>query len=289
MFDNNCFYNLKKRSLIRINGKDKFSFIQGIISNDVNILKENNSIYSSILTPQGRFIADFFVTNHKDSLLLEVHESYKDIIIGKLQMYKLRSDVEISTCEDFCILLVSKFSNDFYSNVLNGDILYYDDPRFNNYFKRLYLFNGLEKNIFDEIGMKEISTMDFNELKFKNVIPDFHIDVLKNKSLLMEMRFDDLNGISWTKGCYMGQEITARMKYRNLMKRKLFQIKIDFNSNIEDSLNVNDKEIGHITSHNKKNGFAYINLNYFKEYGMKTLLCGDSKIKIFEPWWKKGN
>ena len=287
MFDNNCFYNLKKRSLIRINGKDKFSFLQGIISNDIHILKENNSIYSSILTPQGRFIADFFVTNYKESLLLEVHESYKDIIIGKLQMYKLRSDVEISTCKDFYILLISKFSNDFYSNVLNTDLLYFDDPRFNNYFKRLYLFKGLEKNIFDEIGMKEISTMDFNELRFENVIPDFHIDVLKNKSLLMEMRFDDLNGISWTKGCYMGQEITARMKYRNLMKRNLFQIKIDFNSNIEDSLNVNDKEIGHITSHNKKNGFAYINLNYFKEYGMKTLLCGDSKIKILEPWWKK--
>jgi len=287
MFDNNNFYNLQKRSLIKINGNDKFSFIQGIISNDINILKDNSSIYSSILTPQGRFITDFFVSSYKDSLLIEVHESYRDIIIQKLKMYKLRSEVEISICNNFVILLISKFSKDFQSKFSVGDYFCFDDPRFNNYFKRVYIFKKLEKNFFDKIGMNDISSISFEELRLKNAIPDFHIDVMKDKSLLMEMRFDDLNGISWTKGCYMGQEITARMKYRNLMKRKIFQIKIDFNSCIENTIKVNNNKIADITSHNKKNGFAYVSLNYFKENNQKPLPCGDSQITIVEPWWIK--
>ncbi len=287
MFDNNNFYNLQKRSLIKINGNDKFSFIQGIISNDINILKDNSSIYSSILTPQGRFITDFFVSSYKDSLLIEVHESYRDIIIQKLKMYKLRSEVEISICDNFVILLISKFSKDFQSKFSVGDYFYFDDPRFNNYFKRVYVFKKLEKNFFDRIDMNDISSISFEELRLKNAIPDFYRDVIKDKSLLMEMRFDDLNGISWTKGCYMGQEITARMKYRNLMKRKIFQIKIDFNTCIESTIKVNNNKIADITSHNKKNGFAYVSLNYFKENNPKPLQCGDSQITILEPWWIK--
>ena len=103
----------------------------------------------------------------------------------------------------------------------------------------------------------------------------------------MEMRFEDLNGISWDKGCYMGQEITARMKYRNLMKRKIFNIKIDFVTHLESSIKVDNQKIGELTSHNKKYGFGYINLNYFKTKNKKSIRCGDSLLSILEPWWSK--
>ena len=103
----------------------------------------------------------------------------------------------------------------------------------------------------------------------------------------MEMRFEDLNGISWDKGCYMGQEITARMKYRNLMKRKIFNIKINFVTHLESSIKVDDQKIGELTSHNKKYGFGYINLNYFKKKNKNSILCGDSFLSILKPWWSK--
>ena len=106
MLDNDSFYGLKDRIIIQIHGKDKFSFIQGIISNDVNILKKKTSIYSSILTPQGRFITDFFLTMYKDSLLIEIHENDKEVIFQKLNIYKLRSEVEFTILKNCSVFLI---------------------------------------------------------------------------------------------------------------------------------------------------------------------------------------
>ena len=99
------------------------------------------------------------------------------------------------------------------------------------------------------------------------------------------MRFDELNGISWTKGCYMGQEITARMKYRNLIKKKLFKIKINFKKKISEEIKFNEEVVGYITSHNYKEGLAYINLKSINEFFKKNLISGDSTIKLEKIWW----
>ena len=92
----------------------------------------------------------------------------------------------------------------------------------------------------------------FNDFRLKKSIPDFSVDALRNKSLLLEMRFDQLNGISWEKGCYMGQEITARMKYRNITKKKLCSVDIDFKSQLNEKIFSKNIEIGQLFSHNKK-------------------------------------
>ena len=107
MFDKKSFVHLKKRSLIEIHGKDRFSFLQGIISNDIDNLNNNLSIYSSILTPQGRFVTDFFLTHHKDSLIMELQYDDLDLILSKLNMYKLRSEVHISTIKNVNLFLIS--------------------------------------------------------------------------------------------------------------------------------------------------------------------------------------
>ncbi len=287
MFQKNSYTFFKNKSLIEIHGKDRFTFLQGIISNDVYNLKNNTSIYSSILTPQGRFITDFFLSNYKDHFLIEICENEKDLILQKFKMYKLRSEVELSVSKGK-VYLISNNLEDILSNSMK-DSLCFNDPRFKNLFKRLYIFNNNAGKIYRDLKLNKISDEKFNNLRIQNSIPDFSKDALKNKSLLMEMRFDELNGISWTKGCYMGQEITARMKHRNLQKRKLFVIKIEYNTFIDDEIRFEDDVVGNITSHNKKNGLAYFNLNFIKKNKHIVLICGNSEIRIEDPWWSITN
>lgn len=284
MFDKKSFIHLKKRSLITIHGKDRFSFLQGIISNDTDNLNNNLSIYSSILTPQGRFVTDFFLTHYKDSLIMELQYDDLDLILSKLNMYKLRSDVHISTFKNAKLFLISNDTESILTNSIKESLCYHD-PRFKNLFKRFYLFSNEKISLQKEFQLNSLSDQDFNDLRLNNSIPDFNIDAIKNKSLLMEMRFDQLNGISWTKGCYMGQEITARMKYRNLMKKKLYKVELEFNNFLENEIKFEDKIIGTITSCNNKDGLAYFNLKFINEKLNKDLISGDSKIKITEPWW----
>ena len=119
----------------------------------------------------------------------------------------------------------------------------------------------------------------------KNLIPFTANDMVVNKSLLLENNFENLNAIDWQKGCYVGQEITARMKYRNIVKRKLFKIKIFFKGKVDKEVKFNGEEIGYITSHNKIDGFAYINLKFLDKCLDKELLSGDSIIKLEKLWW----
>ena len=278
------FHKFNERSIIKISGKDKFSFIQGIISNDIEILKKKTSIYSSILTPQGKFLADFFLSVYDDSFLLEIHKDDESLVMQKLNIYKLRSNVKLELKEGVSIFLIS---NDSQEDIMKLKLKFFcfDDPRFNNLFKRLYVFNAPKQFNLKNNKLKIISQSVYNDTRLKNSIPDFNIDATKNKSLLLEMRFDELNGISWNKGCYMGQEITARMKYRNIVKRKLFKIKIFFKGKIDEAIKFNGEEIGNITSHNKIDGFAYINLKFLDTCVDKELLSGDSIIKLEKLWW----
>ena len=124
-----------------------------------------------------------------------------------------------------------------------------------------------------------LNEKEFNDFRLKKSIPDFNVDALKNKSLLLEMRFDQLNGISWEKGCYMGQEITARMKYRGLLKKKLYALKIKSGDVLEgDELIVDNKKIGTIVSKANSNIFAALNINFVNEIKNKNqnLVINDS-------------
>ena len=127
----------------------------------------------------------------------------------------------------------------------------------------------------------------YENLRLNNCIPDFSIDAIKKKSLLLEMRFDDLNGISWTKGCYMGQEITARMKHRQIVKRKIFKVLIDFKNNLDNDIILEEKIVGQLKSHNKKDGIAFFDTKALIDLDTKSIFSGDSRLIIQKPWWCK--
>ena len=282
MFDDKEYYLFKKRGIILIEGKDRFKFIQGIISNDIELLRKKPSIYSSLLTPQGKFQYDFFISNFKEKFYLECDISAQEELISKFMMFKLRLDVKVSINSDYNIILSKKKLN--FSERNSSSIFSFYDPRFDNsFFSRTYA----DSNFLTEIKKKyvEINENRYQTLRLNNCIPDFSIDATKAKSLLLEMRFDELNGISWTKGCYMGQEITARMKYRNIVKKKIFKVLIDFRSNLKNEITLENETVGKLTSHNKKDGIAFLDTKALSNLNTKSFFSGDSKIIIQEPWW----
>ena len=284
MFDDKEYYLFKKRGIILIEGKDRFKFIQGIISNDIELLRKKPSIYSSLLTPQGKFQYDFFISNFKEKFYLECDISAQEELISKFMMFKLRLDVKVSINSDYNIILSKKKLN--FSERNSSSIFSFYDPRFDNsFFSRTYA----DSNFLNEIKKKyvEINENRYETLRLNNCIPDFSIDATKAKSLLLEMRFDELNGISWTKGCYMGQEITARMKHRNIVKKKIFKVLIDFRSNLKNEITLDNETVGKLTSHNKKDGIAFLDIKALSNLNTKKFFSGDSKIIIQEPWWVK--
>ena len=285
MFQENEFFICEDSGLINIEGLDRFKFIQGIISNDIEILKKKPSIYSSILTPQGKFLYDFFLSNYDNEFILETKKKNIEDLVKRLALFKLRSDVTITNNTNLKIVLTKgKIKNT--ASIANASLSFLD-PRFKNFFFRSYVekenINLLKKNL------QELTSKKYNELRIEYSIPDFTLDSIIEKSLLLEMRFDQLNGISWTKGCYLGQEITARMKHRKIVKKKIYKVIIDYKTNIKKDLISNDKIVGELFSHTKKYGLAYIKTDFLDNKGPNIINSGDSRLTIDEPWWAKKN
>ena len=287
MFQDNCFFEEKYSSIIKVTGPDKFSFLQGIISNDVEILKTKLSLYAAILTPQGKYLSDFFLSMYQDNILIEVKSKNLDLVIKKLSMFKLRSNVSFEVITNFKIYLLNESSVKIFEKERNKKI--FNDPRFKNLFHRVYIFGKHKIFNLENNGFSPLKQDQYHSLRLLNAIPDFTLDAISNKSLLMEMRFDRLNGISWNKGCYLGQEITARMFYRKITKRQLYQVKIKFHTFIDDKILLDGVEIGFITSYDKENGLAYISNNVLEDCRKKCLESGDSTLKISDPWWSNNS
>ena len=212
------FYKNSNSQFLSIEGEDSNEFLQNLITNDINKCSEDNIIYSCLLSPQGKFLSDFFIFKKDEKYLIETHSFFYEKLLKKLNIYKLRSKVHINEV------------NNLHSYSVFGDIqkdqdtfIFNSDPRNKNIGLKLI---HLKKNpeIFDSLN--EINEEKYHQILIQNTVPLSHYDLEENKSLLLENNFENLNSISWDKGCYVGQEITARMKYRALLKKKIYSLEI---------------------------------------------------------------
>ena len=212
------FYKNSNSRFLSIEGEDSPEFLQNLITNDINKCTKDNFLYSCLLTPQGKFISDFFIFRNDENYLIEIHSFFYKKLLKKLNLYKLRSKV-----------LINKM-NRFYSYSVFGDlqkdnntIIYNNDPRNINIGNKL-IHQRKNPEILD--AFNEIDEKKYHEILIQNIVPLSHYDLEENKSLLLENNFENLNSISWDKGCYVGQEITARMKYRALLKKRIYSLKV---------------------------------------------------------------
>lgn len=205
--------NLQSRAIIEITGFDKKNFLQGLITNDVNKASSRDLIYSCMLNSKGRFLYDFFIFESEDKLLLDCDISRRDDIIKKLNFYKLRSKVEIKKYDELEVFAVFDDEN------FNADFSFFD-PRNKNLGKRLYASKS-------SVASFKQDESEYHLRRIKLKIPQGEEDLFFEKSIILEYGFDDLNAIDYAKGCYVGQELTARTHYLGEIRKKIFYIKIE--------------------------------------------------------------
>ena len=235
-----AFYaSLKNRGLIHIEGEDRLEFLQGLISQDVTKLAEAKIMYGCLLTPQGKFLHDFFIHHGDGFIMLDCEGGERaDDLYERLNKYRLRSDVFLSV----------EHSASVYA-VFNADIGL-PDPRH---------FKMGNRSFEKPDNMLEESFDEWDQQRIILGIPDGSRDMEVERSTLLECNIDKFNGVDWDKGCYMGQELTARMHYRNLGKKHLQTLKFDGSPPAPfDDLTIEDKIIGNMRSSCGNIGLAVI-------------------------------
>jgi folate-binding protein YgfZ len=265
-----CHSLLPNRGVLFIEGEDRLEFLQGLISNDINKVTESEAIYSAFLTPQGKFICDFFIIASGDGLLVDIETDALAAFKKKLTMFKLRAKVTIKdVSEDYDIFAV-----------FNGETTQegvFADPRLNEAGYRAILTKG---TLID--GAEEVPFEEYDLHRIKLGLPDGSRDITPEKSILLENGFDELNGVDWDKGCYMGQELTARTKYRALIKKRLFPVEVEGALPEAGTEILNgDKKVGEIHSATGNMAFATIKLDALDG----DLSAGNAKITPQKPDW----
>ena len=283
---------LEKRGVILVSGEDAKDFLQNIITNDINKVSNKNSVFSALLTPQGKYMNEFFVIQNNNGYLLDCSENSTKELIKDLSKYKLRSKVEI---EDFSSEFVIGVINDSKFKELQDElksnentITYRDTPIFldpRNEKLGARIISNLEKLYLTikKLSLKIIDNKEYYSLAHKLGVPEIGLINLKDQLFGLEANFETLQAIDFKKGCFVGQENTARMKLKNKLRRRLLPISSSQKLNIGDEITFNDIKIGKILI-DKPYPFGLIkvlepNLEDFKD---KVLLANNKECKILE-------
>ena len=250
----NSVFILQDRAVIYINGADAKDFLQNLISNDINKVTDNSSCFASLLTPQGKFLFEFIVVKHKSGFFIDCEKNQSDEIFKQLNLYKIRSKVEILNLSNEFV--VASFGYKKYLSIEGSkDILGFTfkyredpiilDPRNNNLGARLII--NLEKLYLSlkKLNLKNDKIEHYYTLSHNLGIVPKNLNQLQNKLFGIECNYEELNGIDFKKGCYVGQENTARIKLKNKLSKRLLPIKIIDGLLTEDEkIFSNDAEIG---------------------------------------------
>ena len=294
--EKNEVITLEDRGFIQVNGPEAKDFLQNIITNDLEKVTSKSTVFSSILTPQGKYLFEFFVLKLKDGYLLECEKKTTTEIIKLLNFYKLRSKVDfINLSEKYVAAVISleKFNEISASSLSNGNTASYrDDPVYidprNNKLgaKIISKLENIHLTI-KKLNLKIADKKKYYSKSFELGIPQVDLNKLKDKIFGIENNLNELNGIDFKKGCYVGQENTSRIKLRNKLRRRILPVqKISGDVSENDIIKYKDNEIGKIMI-DKPYIFALIKVDEpnLKEFTNAELTCGHSKVKILKPDW----
>ncbi|MFQ1701651.1 YgfZ/GcvT domain-containing protein [Loktanella agnita] len=241
---------MNERVVLSVTGDDKIPFLQNLVTNDVDRATDG-IVYAALLTPQGKFIADFFIVGDDEQLLIDVAASHAPSLAQKLTMYRLRAAVQIAETE----IIVSRGTGP----VPDGAM---PDPRNPAMGWRFY---GAEDRSDDT---------DWDALRVAHIIPKTGIELTPD-SYLLECGFERLNGIDFKKGCYVGQEINARMKHKTELRKGLVKVTIDGAAPVGTRILTGDgKEAGTLFTQSGKAALAHLRFDRAKG----TLQAGDADI-----------
>ena len=289
----NKVYILEDRGLLFISGDDAKEFLQNIITNDINAVSENNSCFAGLLSPQGKYLYDFIVVKHKSGFFLDCEKKIIDELYKQLTLYKLRSKVEIlNLSNEFVIAALhkDKFLELENTQDLNGyttkfrEDTVFLDPRNTELGARLII--NLEKLYLSlkKLNLQSSNIDEYYSLSHSLGIPQINTKELQNKLFGIECNFEELNGIDFKKGCYVGQENTARIKHKNKLSKRILPITVLEGKLDDEIIKINNNEIGKVLIKNNK-PFALIKLKEKDFEFNKEINCSKAKILFKKPQW----
>ena len=293
---NNNVYILEDRSIIYINGTDTKDFLQNLISNDINKVTDSSSCFASLLTPQGKFLYEFIIVKHKLGFFIDCEKTQSEEIFKQLNLYKIRSKVEILNLSNEFV--VASFGYEKYLSIEGSkDILGFTfkyredpvilDPRNKHLGARLII--NLEKLYLSlkKLNLKDDKIENYHSHSHKLGIVPKNLNKLKNKLFGIECNYEELNGIDFKKGCYVGQENTARIKLKNKLSKRLLPINVVNGELTEgESIYYNENEIGKVLI-DKEYPFALIKYLDENFNGKSDFNTKEASIKIEKPDWIK--
>ncbi len=285
------YLELAERGVLAVSGPDARTFLQGLVSNDVLRVTPSMAVYAALLTAQGRYLHDFFIAEIAGALCLDCEASRRDDLLRRLKLYKLRSKV---TLEDLtqrfavaampgsaAIMALGLGPEPGAAKEMLGGVAFVD-PRLAAMGARAILPREPMAAALTGAGFTAGAPAEYDTLRLTLGLPDGSRDLVVEKSLLLESGFDELNGVDWKKGCYVGQELTARTKYRGLVKKRLLPVRIDGPIPAPGTeIKAGAEEAGEMRSANGALGLALLRLEQID----KELTAGSAKVKPARPDW----
>lgn len=296
---------LAARSVLAITGEDRASFLQGLISNDTGKISPSQAIYSAFLTPQGKYLYDFSIAARSDetgaeAFLLDVESARRADLLKRLSMYRLRSKVALTDASaDWAVAAIYGpsaldqlgLSQETGAARPLGSGIVFTDPRLAALGARAILPAVTAEAMLLQAGLQPGTAADYDRLRLSLGIPESPIDLVPEKSILLESGFDELHGVDWQKGCYMGQELTARTKYRGLVRKRLLPVTITGTPpEPGTAITAGDKEVGEMRSHAADGsvGLAMLRLealDALRSGGTITFRAGSARLAPVLPDW----
>lgn len=270
------FTKLENRRILLVGGEQAAEFLQGLVSNDVTRAHGSQAVFATLLTPQGKFLHEFFIVEGPGGLLLETDGGRIEDLKKRLSLYRLRSKVTLEVAgEDLSVWAVwGPGATEIVSQPHGTAVM---DPRLAALGVRIITKDDPGEAL-AAAGLEPASAVDYDLWRLRHAVPEGSADLKPESSALLESNYDALNAIAWDKGCYMGQELTARTRYRGLVKRRLVGIGYE-GAALEpgSALSANGRQVGEVRSTREGIGMASLRLDALDEGGRAELTAGDGR------------
>jgi len=296
----NGYVILEDRGLVTVGGEDRADFLQGLISNDIEKVSPDRAIWAALLTPQGKYLHDFFVADIGGVFHLDCEGARLMDLGQRLSRYKLRARIDLGIGDG--LVVAAAFGEGALealglpreagaARAMGGGVGFVD-PRFAAAGARAILPIETAAETLEQSGLARVTAADYDRQRLEVGLPDGSRDLVVEKSLLLESNFDALNGVDWDKGCYLGQELTARTKYRGLVKRRLVPVEIDGDAPEPGTqILLDGKDAGEMRSACGAHGLALLRIEQMEKAaaGGGSLQAGAARLTPRKPAWATGN
>jgi folate-binding protein YgfZ len=292
--NSNFGIHLEHKSIISVSGTDCINFLQNIISNDIFLISDSNSIYSYLLSPQGKFLYDFMIIQRsKDNFLLQCNKKDATDFVDKLCTYKLRSNIKIKQLDE-------KFKSYFFNTaneliktsfktikgftISNDYGFFFNDPRIDEFGIHGIIYEDKNKDLVKELALTLLPFQTYEKLCHNNGLTDSIPAKALQDFFSLELNGKELHGVSFKKGCFVGQENTARMNLKNKIRKRVLPIQIISGSvEINEHISINENIVGKIISI-EPHCFAVIKIEEVNVFD-QIIPLKQGSIKITKPYW----